>query len=84
MDTAATEPTLVEVDEVTTAVIRGVVAMTEMAAFFDSTFTRLPAVLAGQGVAITGPAFAPTTLAACGGSPPYAGIWRTGWTPSTT
>ena len=58
MDTSGSVPTLVETEEVTTAVIRGVVNMTEMAAFFDSTFTRLPAVVASQGVAITGPAFA--------------------------
>ena len=58
MDAAAPEPVLVEVAEVPTAVIRGVVPMTEMASFFDSTFTRLPAVVAGQGVEITGPAFA--------------------------
>jgi effector-binding domain-containing protein len=58
MDTSAPEPTLVEAEEVITAVIRGVVDMTALAAFFDSTFTRLPAVVAGQGAAITGPAFA--------------------------
>jgi len=58
MDTSAPEPTLVDVAETTTAVIRGVVDMSELAAFFDSTFTRLPAVVAGQDVAITGPAFA--------------------------
>jgi effector-binding domain-containing protein len=58
MDPSAPQPTLVEAEEITTAVIRGMVDVTELAAFFDSTFTRLPAVLAGQGVAITGPALA--------------------------
>ncbi len=58
MENSAPEPTLVEVEEVPTAVIRGVIDMTAIAAFFDSTYTRLAAVLSGQGIAITGPAFA--------------------------
>lgn len=53
-----TAPELVDVTEVTTAVIGGVVDMAEIAAFFDSSFTRLAPVVAGQGVAIVGPAFA--------------------------
>ena len=58
MDASGPEPTLVDLAETTTAVIRGVVDMSELAGFFDSTFTRLPGVLAGQGVAIAGPALA--------------------------
>ena len=52
------EPSLVDVEEIRTAVIRGVVATTELGAFFDSSFSRLAPVLAEQDVAIVGPAFA--------------------------
>jgi effector-binding domain-containing protein len=55
---AQPEPTLVDVEPIPTAVIRGVVGMDEIAAFFDSAFSRLAPALAGQGVAIVGPAFA--------------------------
>ena len=51
-------PELVDVEVTTTAVIRGVVAATDFAAFFDRSFSKLASVLAGQGVEITGPAFA--------------------------
>ena len=57
-DAPATEPTLIHTDEVTTAVVHGVVPMAEIAAFFDSSFSVLAAVLADQGIAPTGPAFA--------------------------
>jgi len=57
-DTQLPEPTVVEVDAVTTAVIAGVVPMADLPAFFDSTFTTIGPVLAGQGVTPVGPAFA--------------------------
>jgi effector-binding domain-containing protein len=53
-----TTPELIEVDEQTTAVIRGQVPMAELPAFFDRVFGTLPQVLERQGVAPTGPAFA--------------------------
>src|SRR6476469_5393728 len=52
------EPTLADADEITTAVIRGVVDMGELAAFFDASFSRLAPAITAQGVAIVGPAFA--------------------------
>ena len=52
------EPALIDVDEVTTTVIRGVVDMGEIAAFFDASFSRLAPAVAAHGVAIVGPAFA--------------------------
>jgi effector-binding domain-containing protein len=52
------EPELIDVDEVTTAVIAGVVEMSDMPAFFDRAFSTLPAVLESQGVSPVGPAFA--------------------------
>ena len=51
-------PELVDVEATTTAVIRGVVPATDFAPFFDRSFTTLASVLAGQGVVVTGPAFA--------------------------
>jgi len=52
------EPELIEVEEVPTAVIAGVVDAAELPAFFDRSFATLPAVLAGQGVRPVGAAFA--------------------------
>jgi effector-binding domain-containing protein len=57
-DSQLPEPTVVEVDDVTTAVIAAVVPMPDIAAFFDSTFSTIGPVLAGQGVTPVGPAFA--------------------------
>lgn len=53
-----TEPQIVDVAPATTAVIRGVVPMAELPAFFDRAFVELPAVLAAQGIAPTGVPFA--------------------------
>jgi effector-binding domain-containing protein len=53
-----TEPDLADVTETTTAVIQGVVPMAEIAGFFDRSFSELATVLAEQGIAPTGPAFA--------------------------
>ena len=52
------EPALVDVEEVATTVIRGIVDMGELAAFFDASLSRLAAAVAAQGVAVVGPAFA--------------------------
>ena len=52
------EPALADAEEITTAVIRGVVDMGELAAFFDASFSRLAPAITAQGVAIVGPAFA--------------------------
>ena len=52
------QPALVDVDQVATAVIRGVVDMGEIASFFDESFSRLAPTVATQGVAVVGPAFA--------------------------
>jgi effector-binding domain-containing protein len=51
-------PEVVEVEAATTAVISGVVPMSEIAPFFDRAFSTLPGVLAQQGVAPLGAAFA--------------------------
>ena len=59
MDAAnAPEPELVDVDGATTAVVRGIVPLTELAGFFDHAFQALGAAMAEQGVEILGPAFA--------------------------
>ncbi|WCO65496.1 GyrI-like domain-containing protein [Iamia majanohamensis] len=59
MDAApTTEPSLIDTDEVTTAVVHGVVPMAEIVAFFDSSFSEVAAALADQGIAPAGPAFA--------------------------
>lgn len=55
---AQEEPTIVELAERTTAVVRGTVPMGELPGFFDSSFGALGAVLAAQGVVPTGAAFA--------------------------
>lgn len=57
-DAHVTGPEFVDATETTTAVIRGVVPMAEIAAFFDRSFSELASVLGDQGIAPTGPAFA--------------------------
>ena len=52
-----TTPTLITLDSVTTAVVRGVVPTDELPAFFDRAFSTLTEVLGGQGVQMTGAAF---------------------------
>jgi effector-binding domain-containing protein len=51
-------PELVTVEPATTAVVRGVVPVTELPGFFDRSFGALAQTLAAQQIAITGPAFA--------------------------
>ena len=53
-----TEPELTVAVETTTAVIHGVVPMAEIADFFDRSFSELARVLAEQGIAPIGAAFA--------------------------
>ncbi|GAA1084329.1 GyrI-like domain-containing protein [Pseudonocardia alni] len=53
-----TTPELVEVSARPTAVVRGTVPATDLPAFFDCAYSVLPAAVAGQGVTVTGPAFA--------------------------
>jgi effector-binding domain-containing protein len=55
--TGPSEPELADRPAATTAVMRGVVPMAELAGFFDRSFSRLWPAISGQGVAITGPAF---------------------------
>ncbi|ALE74829.1 AraC family transcriptional regulator [Pseudonocardia sp. EC080610-09] len=55
--TTSAPPQLITTTATTTAVVRGVVAMTELPAFYDRVFGTLPGVLAAQGVEVTGPAF---------------------------
>ncbi|GAA1871504.1 GyrI-like domain-containing protein [Pseudonocardia ailaonensis] len=50
-------PELITTTATPTAVVREVVAMSELAPFYDRAFSVLPTTVAGQGVAITGPAF---------------------------
>jgi effector-binding domain-containing protein len=57
-DMNTTEPELVDLDEMPTAVIHGVIPMSEMVGFFDRSFTELTEVLAAQGLTPTGAAFA--------------------------
>lgn len=52
------EPRFVQVEEVPTAVIADVVAADELPAFFDRSFSILPAVLSAQSVRPVGAAFA--------------------------
>jgi effector-binding domain-containing protein len=52
------EPELVDVEATSTAVIRGVVPVAELAAFFDRSFATLASVTSTQGAEVTGPAFA--------------------------
>jgi len=49
-ETAPSQPELVTVEAVPTAVVRGDVPADELPAFFDGAFQRLPRTLAGQGV----------------------------------
>ena len=58
MDVNVTEPMLTEVTEIVTAVVSGVVAMAEIADFFDRSFSELTTTLAEQGRTATGAAFA--------------------------
>jgi effector-binding domain-containing protein len=51
------EPEVASLDPATTAIIRDVVAVDDLPAFFDRSFPTLAAVIDAQGVAITGPAF---------------------------
>ncbi|MEJ8280874.1 GyrI-like domain-containing protein [Pseudonocardia spirodelae] len=53
-----TTPEIVDVPAVPTAVVRGTVPTGELRSFFDRAFSVLPKAVTGQGVAITGPAFA--------------------------
>ena len=58
---SGTEPTRAEIVDAplaTTAVIRAVVPMSELAGFFDRSFGTLMGTIAQQGVTIVGPAFA--------------------------
>jgi effector-binding domain-containing protein len=57
-DVDMTEPELANLNETTTAVIRGVVPTAEIADFFDRSFSELASVLERQDIAPTGPAFA--------------------------
>ena len=52
------EPRIVEVEPVAAAVVRGTVAVAELAPFFDRSFGALAQVVQAQGLAIAGPAFA--------------------------
>jgi effector-binding domain-containing protein len=58
MTSTTDEPQVIEVDELLTAVVTGVIDVGEMAAFFDRAFSTLGAVLDAQGVVPVGPAFA--------------------------
>lgn len=55
---AAGEPTLVTVSEVTTAVVRGSLPVSELPGFFDSSFGKLAETVSAQQIGIAGPAFA--------------------------
>lgn len=57
-DQTAARPELVEVPEQTTAVVAGVVPMTELPGFFDRSFGLLGSALAVQGATLTSAAFA--------------------------
>ena len=57
-DHSHTEPTVVELVERPTAVIPGVVDAASLPQFFDRAFPTLAQVVATQGAAIAGPAFA--------------------------
>ena len=52
------QPAVVEIGGATTAIVRGVVPVDQLAAFFDRSFTELTTVLTEQGATIVGPAFA--------------------------
>jgi effector-binding domain-containing protein len=55
---SATPPEVVDQPAVRTAVIAATITPDEIVAFFDRSYGRIAEVLAGQGVAATGPAFA--------------------------
>jgi effector-binding domain-containing protein len=55
---ATPEPEIATSPEVHTAVVRGVVGVSELPAFFDRSFAALGAALAAQGATPSGPAFA--------------------------
>jgi effector-binding domain-containing protein len=52
------QPELAELPAATTAVIAAVVPADQLVALFDRSFSTLAAAVAGQGVAVEGPAFA--------------------------
>ncbi|WGW12138.1 GyrI-like domain-containing protein [Saxibacter everestensis] len=54
----ASGPELITADQETTAVVRGVVRMSELRGFFDHSFQALPVAISAQDVAIMSPAFA--------------------------
>ena len=51
------QPRVVAVEQVTTAGVRGLVAMSDLSTFFDESFRVLGRVIADQGVEIAGSAF---------------------------
>jgi effector-binding domain-containing protein len=51
------EPEIVRLEPAITAIIRDVVAIDELPAFFDRSFSTLAEVISAQGTTITGPAF---------------------------
>lgn len=55
--TTTEQPQLITATPTTTAVVRAVVPMTELAAFYDRAFGTLPQAVSAQGVTIAGPAF---------------------------
>ena len=56
--TPSPEAEVAEIAGTPTAVIRGIVPMTELAEFFDRSFSTITSVMSAQAVTITGPAFA--------------------------
>ncbi|MER6984318.1 GyrI-like domain-containing protein [Streptomyces carpinensis] len=54
---SASEPEVVHLDPATTAVVRGVVPMTELRDFFDASFGALARTIAGQRITMLSPAF---------------------------
>ena len=52
------EPEIVEIEPQTTAVIGGIIPVGDLTTFFDRAFSRLPGILADQGVSPIGAAFA--------------------------
>ena len=55
---STSEPEVVTVTPAVTASIRDVVALDDLASFFDASFSTIAGVIAAQGVTVTGPAFA--------------------------
>lgn len=56
-DTSASEPELVVTDEAITAVVRAVVPVAELPAFYDSSFRTLAEVVSAQQLALASAAF---------------------------